>query len=273
VRERVHAERAFTLIELLVGMTLLVVAILGLVASVDSSRKLSDTTEHEAVASEVADRELDTAMALPFNAVALTVRPVATGTASDDVTQWNAVYPTVVPSVAGGNNCSLSISETLANNEASAGTTGSTIGCLVVCPASATANTVGCTDTTAAVKGRIPPVGTISVPAAASTSVRLKVYRYITWVNDTACGATCPSPCTSGCAGATPTSTWRGDYKRITIAVQVVSGGSATAGTPAAGFGNGPRKPVVVSALKRDPTLGKGNGKGDSPGCGTILAC
>jgi type II secretory pathway pseudopilin PulG len=273
MRERLEADGAFTLIELLVGMTLLVVGILALVASVDSSRKLADTSEHEAVAAEVADRELDTAMAMPFNAVALTGRPVATGTASDDVTQWNSAYPTVVPAVTGGNDCSTSINETLADNEASAGTTGASVGCLVVCTASAPANTVGCTDPTVAVKGRIPPIGTVSAPAGTGTLVRLKVYRYVTWVNDRACGANCPSPCTSGCGGGTPTSTWRGDYKRITIAVQVVTGATASSGTPATAFGRGPRKPIVVSALKRDPTLGKGNGKGDLSGCGTLLAC
>lgn len=273
MRGRLQAEDAFTLIELLVGMTILVLGILGLVAAVDSSRKLADTTEHEAVAAQVADRELDTAMALPFNAVALTGRPVASGTVSEDVTQWNAVYPTAVPSVTGGNDCSTSINETLANNEASAGTTGASVGCLLVCRATATANTVGCTDNSAAVKGRIPAIGTVTAPAGAGTLVRLKVYRYVTWVNDRACGANCPSPCTSGCAGGTPTSTWRGDYKRITIAVQVVTGATASSGAPGTAFGTGPRKPIVVSALKRDPTLGKGNGKGDLPGCGTVLAC
>jgi prepilin-type N-terminal cleavage/methylation domain-containing protein len=274
VRQRLAAEQGFTLIELLVGMVILVVGIFGLVASVDSSRKLGDTTEHEAVAAQVADRELDTATALQFNAVALTGRPVASGTAGDDVSRWNAVYPTVVPAVTGGNNCSTSINEALANDETSAGTSGSGIGCLVVCPPSATANTVGCTDNTATVKGRIPPIGTVSVPAGSGTLVRLKVYRYVTWVNDRACGTDCPSPCTSGCAsGGTPTSTWRGDYKRITIAVQVVTRATATSGTPGTAFGTGPKKPIVVSALKRDPTLGKGNGKGDNAGCGKILVC
>jgi prepilin-type N-terminal cleavage/methylation domain-containing protein len=270
---RIESQRGFTLVELLVAMTILVVGILGLVASVDSSRKLADTTEHEQVAGQVADRELDTALAVPFNALALNARPVATGTASDDTTQWNAAYPTVVPVVGSGNGCSTPINESLANDEGGAGTTGANIGCLVVCPPSAIANTVGCTDATAAVKGRIPPIGTISVPAGASTLVRLKIYRYVTWVNDTACGANCPSPCTSGCGGATPTSTWRGDYKRITIAVQVVANATASSGSPGVQFGTGPRKPIVVSAIKRDPTLGKGNGKGDTPGCGTILAC
>jgi prepilin-type N-terminal cleavage/methylation domain-containing protein len=273
VRRRLQAERGFTLIELLVGMVILVIGIFGLVASVDSSRKLGDTTEHETVAAQVANRELDTATALPFNAVALTGRPVANGTAADDVSRWNAVYPTVVPAAAGGNNCSTSINEGLANDETSAGTSGTSIGCLVVCTPSAAAGTVGCTDPNVAVKGRIPPIGTVSVPAGASTLVRLKVYRYVTWVNDTACGANCPSPCTSGCTGGTPTSTWRGDYKRITVAVQVVTGATATSGTPGTAPGTGPRKPIVVSAIKRDPTLGKGNGKGDVPGCGKWLAC
>jgi prepilin-type N-terminal cleavage/methylation domain-containing protein len=268
-----RSEDGFTLIELLVGMVILVVGVFGLVASVDSSRKLADVTEHEDVAAQVADRELDTALSVPFNAVALTSRPVATATASDDVTQWNAVYPTVVPVVSGGNDCTTAITETLANNEGGAGTTGSSIGCLVVCPSTATAGTVGCTDTTATVKGRIPAIGTVSVPAGTSTVIKLKVYRYVTWVNDIACGANCPSPCTSGCSGATPSSIWRGDYKRVTIAVQAVSGATSSTGQAGAQFGGGPRKPVVVSAIKRDPTLGKANAPGDASGCGTVFAC
>jgi prepilin-type N-terminal cleavage/methylation domain-containing protein len=263
---RLQSEAGFTLIELLVGMVILAIGIFGLVASVDSSRKLNDTTEHEEVASQVADRELDTALALPFNAVALTTKPVATATAADDATQWNSDYPAVVPAVSGGNSCASAINEGLANDESNAA-------CLVVCPASATANTVGCTDATAGVKGRIPPVGTVSVPAANGTPVRLKVYRYVTWVNDVACGSNCPSPCTSSCTSGTPTSIWRGDYKRVTIAVQAVSGATASTGLPGTQFGTGPRKPVVVSAIKRDPTLGKANSPGEVAGCGTELAC
>jgi prepilin-type N-terminal cleavage/methylation domain-containing protein len=273
MNERLRSEAGFTLVELLMGMVLLAIGIFALVTSVDASRRLSDTTEHEDVASQIADRELDTALALPFNAVALTSRPVATGTASDDATQWNNDYPTVVPVVSGGNDCSSPITETLANNEGGAGTTGTAIGCLVVCPSTATANTVGCTDPTSAVKGRIPPIGTVSVPAANSTIVRLKIYRYVTWVNDLACGANCPSPCTSSCTSAVPSSVWRGDYKRVTIAVQVVAGATAGSGQPGTRFGTGPKKPVVVSAIKRDPTLGKGNGTGEVPGCGSEVAC
>jgi prepilin-type N-terminal cleavage/methylation domain-containing protein len=268
-----RSERGFTLIELLVAMVILIVGIFGLVASVDSSRKLSDTTEHEEVAAQVADRELDTALAVPFNAIALTTRPAATGVAADDVTRWNTIYPTVTPTVSGGNDCSNTITETLANNEAGAGTTGSNIGCLVVCPSTAVANTVGCTDNTSAVKGRIQPIGTVSVPAANSTTVALKIYRYVTWVNDVACGANCPSPCTSSCGTASASSNWRGDYKRITIAVQPVTGATNTTGAPGVPFGTGPRKPIVVSAIKRDPTLGKANTPGERAGCGTVLSC
>jgi prepilin-type N-terminal cleavage/methylation domain-containing protein len=266
MRARLQAEAGFTLIELLVGMVILAMGIFGLVASVDSSRKLSDTTEHEDVASQVADRELDTALSIPFNAVALTNRPVATANAADDVTQWNAVYPTVVPAVTGGNTCATAITETLANDESNSN-------CLVVCPSGATANTIGCTDVTATVKGRIPPIGTVAVPAGNGTLVRLKVYRFVTWVNDVACGANCPSPCTSSCSGGSPTSIWRGDYKRVTIAVQTVTGATASTGLPGTTFGNGPRKPIVVSAIRRDPSLGKGNSPGDVAACGKLIAC
>jgi len=86
-----------------------------------------------------------------------------------------------------------------------------------------------------------PVVGTVNPISTWSddkTGTRGYVYRYVTWVDDAYCPAT-------NCPGTT-------DYKRITIAVTITNNAG---NTPA----QGPKKPIVVSAVKVDPTLIKGN--------------
>jgi len=88
-----------------------------------------------------------------------------------------------------------------------------------------------------------PLVGTIDPIATWSDDkfgTRGYVYRYVTWVDDAYCSAT-------NCPGTT-------DYKRITIAVTITTSAGATPG-----HGQGPKTPIVVSAIKADPTLIKGN--------------
>lgn len=86
-----------------------------------------------------------------------------------------------------------------------------------------------------------PLVGTVDPIASWSDDkfgTRGYVYRYVTWVND----AYCPD---TNCPGTT-------DYKRITIAVTITN---SSGNTPA----QGPKTPIVVSAVKPDPTRIKGN--------------
>jgi Tfp pilus assembly protein PilE len=62
-----------------------------------------------------------------------------------------------------------------------------------------------------------------------------KLHRYVTWVDDAACGLLCPSA---------------GDYKRITVAATIDGEG-------------GPDKPILVSSLTSDPDTGPTEGVSD----------
>jgi type II secretory pathway pseudopilin PulG len=246
--ERVQQEDGFTLIELLVAGVILIIGVFAVVTAVDASRKLGDVSEHENTASAVASRDLHSLLTLPYNSLALSATPLSTGTADD--AKWNAIYngtnvtpsvPPIVPSPSGGNTCTGTISETLPNNENSTA-------CLVSCP---TGTTVG--GACPVVPGTVAPYVSVNVPAGSGTSVRVKVFRYVTWVNDVPCGTSCPNlP-----AGA------KGDYKRITVAAQVVSPNGSTPTLA----GGGPVRPIVVSAIRSDPQRAAGNVGGNASPC------
>jgi prepilin-type N-terminal cleavage/methylation domain-containing protein len=248
-RSSLRDESGFTLIELLVAAVILVIGIFGLISSVDSSRKLSDVSEREAIAGQVADRELEQAITLPYDSIALsTAAPSNGGAAEDDNVRWNfyLTSSSVLPQPAGGANCANATAATAAsatpNNETQ---------CIVACPTAATAGCVAV--------GAVPAVSNVSVPTASGTRVALKVYRYVTWVNDTACGTNCPNLAKSA---------YRGDYKRVTIAVQpVMRSVTATSGLPGLAAIEGPRQPIVVSAVKPDPSLGPSNNTGNVSPC------
>jgi prepilin-type N-terminal cleavage/methylation domain-containing protein len=234
---RVHREQGgFTLIELLVSIVILVGGIFGLVAAVDSSRGLGNVAEHEDVASQVADRELDTALAFPYSSLSLSSVPLATGTPANDNDQWRALWQANVP--ATGQAC------TTAGTYNQAGSNKETDASCVVSASGAP----------------VAPFSSVTVPTASGGIVKLKIFRVITWVNDLACGSACPN--------GGPTTTL-GDYKRITIGVQVIS--TATGAAPTR-FGEGPAKPVVVSAIKSDPSLQKGNAAGNTSPC-VLVTC
>lgn len=252
--ERLSDESGFTLIELLVAAVILVVGIFGLVGSVETSHKLSDVSEHETVASQVADRELDFALTVQYPGVALSTSLPATGAAAADGTRWNSwltsgILPHPPTSFACSSASSTNNNPTLPNDEQSTG-------CIVACP---TAPATGCP-----ALGKLAPVSTVSVPTASGALLKLKIYRYVSWVNDMACGANCPNPASTG---------YRGDYKRVTIAVLPVIGATTTSGAAATSSINGPRQPVVVSAIRNDPFLGAGNAPGGGTPCGLGVQC
>jgi prepilin-type N-terminal cleavage/methylation domain-containing protein len=249
--DRGRAEDGFTLIELLVAITILAVGIFALVTSVDASRRLGDVSEHENVASAVADRELHSLLTIPYNSLALSTTPLATGTTDDQ--RWNAIYngtyvtpnvAPVVPNPPGGssNSCSGPIVETRPNNENSTA-------CLVSCPTGSPAD-----GACKVIPGTVAPYVSVSVPAGGGTAVRVKVFRYLTWVNDVPCGASCPNLPTGA----------KGDYKRITVAAQVVLPSGAV---PTQGAGQGPVRPIVVSAIRSDPQRSAGNQPGNGSPC------
>ena len=249
IDKRLSDESGFTLIELLVSAVILIIGIFGLVASVETSHKLSDVSEHETVASQIADRELDFALTIPYPGVALSTAIPASGAATADGTRWDSWLTSgILPHPASSFACSTASATnnnpTLPNDEQSTG-------CIASCPS---APATGCP-----ALGKLAPVSTVSVPAASGTLLKLKVYRYVTWVNDLACGSTCPNPAGTG---------YKGDYKRVTIAVLPVIGATSTTGVAAASRMDGPRQPIVVSAIRNDPALGAGNNAGAPSPCG-----
>lgn len=252
------AEEGFTLIELLVSVTILVVGIFGLVTSVQTSHKLSDVSEHEAVASQVADRELDFALTVPYASVALSSLPTSTAVAADDATRWNAWLTSgILPHPGTSFSCS---SASAANSTTALPNDEQSVTCIDACPPSGTAT--GCPAV-----GALAPVSTVSVPGGAGMVRKLKVYRYVSWVNDMACGSSCPNPVATG---------YKGDYKRVTIAVLPVGGVvTDTSGVASTQPLGGPTQPVVVSAIRNDPTLGAHNSSStDLPPCGVeVVQC
>jgi prepilin-type N-terminal cleavage/methylation domain-containing protein len=252
IRERLeHAadESGFTLIELLVAATILVVGVFGLVTSVETSHKLSDVSERETAASQVADRELDLALTIPYTSVALTSLPATAGPTADG-TQWNNWLPGAVPHPSPAFTCSSASST---NNNPTDPNDERSTSCIAACPT--VSSGTGCPAV-----GRLAAVSTVSAPTATGTVRKLKVYRYVTWVNDLACGASCPNP---------PANGYKGDYKRVTIAVlPVLSSVTDTTGASSNLNIDGPKKPVVVSAIRNDPAFTGGGQPGSPSPCG-----
>jgi hypothetical protein len=223
---------------------------------VETSHKLSDVSEHETVASQIADRELNLALTIPFDQVGLSTSLPTSGAASDDTTRWNSwlasgILPHPSTSFLCNNASAINAATTLPNDEQSAT-------CVVACP-SAGANP-GCVSA-----GRLAPISTVSVPAGSGSALMLKVYRYVTWANDLACGSACPNPSSTG---------YKGDYKRVTIAVLPVAGATVTSGVASPDRMEGPRQPIVVSAIRNNPILGKHNSStADGDPCGNVVQC
>jgi prepilin-type N-terminal cleavage/methylation domain-containing protein len=65
-------EHGFTLMELLVAMMLTSIGIISMVSAFDGSRELSTTAEKNEVASHIAERELEKALALDFDVLGIT---------------------------------------------------------------------------------------------------------------------------------------------------------------------------------------------------------
>ena len=251
LEERASEESGFTLIELLVAAVILVIGIFGLVISVQTSHKLSDVSEHETVASQVADRELDFALTVPYASVALSTSLPVSGAATADSTRWNVWLTSgILPHPSSAFACS---SASAANNNPTLPDDEQSSGCVAACPSVSAG--AGCPAI-----GRLAPVSTVSVPTTSGTVQKLKVYRYVTWVNDLACGSGCPNPSTTG---------YKGDYKRVTVAVLPVIGATSTSGVAASQSLDGPLRPIVVSSIRNDPTLGPHNTTSPNPSpCG-----
>ena len=210
IEERIRAEEGFTLIEVLVAAVLLVSALLVLVGSLDSERRLSDNAQAQGAAAQFAERELDTLLARPYDELALNRIPTNALDGATPTANWTSTRQ-LLPSAP--------------NDERT------------------DANTLVCSGT------QCPSaVPSVSDWTGDKPAVRGKVYRYVTWVND----ASCPD---ASCPGTQ-------DYKRITVAVMVTTSSGAI---PT--IRQGPRVPIVVSAVKINPKLTTGNISGQGTPC------
>lgn len=185
-------QSGFTLIELSLAALLASTAILGVIGVLDTSRKLATLAERKQAAAHVGEQEVERVRARDYGAVALSAAPVhSNDSSSPDFYVNGGATPTY-------------------QWNQKPGATGTTTEPLAV----------------DAAKGMDPaPV------AWNSGGMTGKLYRYVTWADDPACGAT---PLTL-CPGTQ-------DYKRITVAVTVDSGG--------------PRKPILLSTIVSDPNAG-----------------
>jgi Tfp pilus assembly protein PilV len=210
IQQRVRGEEGFTLVEVLVAAVLLVTALLVLVASLDSERRLGDNAQAQGAAAQFAERELDTLLARPYNELALNRKPTDAFDGSIPTASWTSTRQ-LLPSAP--------------NDERT------------------DPNAVLCAGNQCATA-----VPAISDWSSDKPAVRGKVYRYVTWVNDASCSNT-------DCPGAQ-------DYKRITVAVMVTTSSGAIPTVR-----QGPRVPIVVSAVKINPKLVKGNISGQGTPC------
>ena len=78
-----RSDDGFTLVELLAACLLLAVGILGVVGSLDLSRKAVSRAEVREAATHRGERELERLRALPYAQLALTAAPAASGDAAD----------------------------------------------------------------------------------------------------------------------------------------------------------------------------------------------
>lgn len=261
IRARLAAEDGFTLIELLASMVILAIGVFALIASFDQSRGLANQSESQVAAAAVAERQLDAGLAVPFSKLSLVNNPQTTATAAANGgtaaldTKWknvldhgtessSATSSPIVPTPATANRCSTILSpftvysDALPNNEQT---------CVAACPA---VSGIAC--------GSVGIVLPYSVVSDAKGN-RFEVYRYVTWVNDVSCGLLCPNPGLPTATAAANVNPWFGDYKRLTIAVQVLDRGTAAGATlPYHGL----KKPVIVQAVKIDPSRGTANTPG-----------
>ena len=83
LRNRLAVSEGFTLVEVLIAILLLSIAIIGTAATLDNTRKLTNTSEREEAAVNIAQREIELIRGLPYPALALTTNPPNSGSANN----------------------------------------------------------------------------------------------------------------------------------------------------------------------------------------------
>ena len=102
-RSTLRAEDGFSLIELLAALTILLIGILGVAASLDRTRDVVTTAEVRETAVHRAQRELERVRALPWAQLGLNAMPTAVASQADPAFyvqggryQWDAQNPSNV---------------------------------------------------------------------------------------------------------------------------------------------------------------------------------
>ena len=176
--------------DVIMAMAVGLVGLVATMASIDGSRNLNNGSEYRAAAAHIGEKEIERIQTLPYGSLLLDSAPA---------TSANAFNPGYY--VTAGPSPSYRWDQRAGGSTASAPLALATGGVCVPGPCLAAAPTTWA-------DGRLSG----------------RIYRYVTWVDDTTCGAACPGTA---------------DFKRVTVAI--------TADQAAR------RPPVVVSTIITDP--------------------
>ena len=183
-----------SLFEVMMAMVIVLTALVATALSIDSSRHSNNKSEYRAAAGHVAEKELERIQSLRYGSVLLDSAP-ATSTDPNDPGYYVTAGPAYRWDQRTGGSTST---EPLAIASGGA--------CL--------------------------PAPCLAASPTSWSDGRLsgKVYRYVTWVDDTVCGTVCPGS---------------SDFKRVTVAVTEA--------------GDTNRPPVLTSVAVTDPTARRSN--------------
>ena len=184
-----------SLADVLLALVIGLAGLMATVVSIDSTRSLNNGSEYRSAAAHIGQKELERVRSLPYGSVLLDSAPATSTNPTDPGYYVTAGSP-----------------PTYRWDQRTGGSTA--------------------TAPLAIATGGVCTPAPVSLPLRPSwTDGRLsgKIHRYVSWVDDTACGAACP--------GTT-------DLKRVTVAVTENR--------------DRPRQPVLVSTLVTDPGAKKG---------------
>lgn len=182
--------------DVLIAMVIGLAGLVATVASIDGSRGLVNGSEYRAAAAHIGEKEIERIQSLPYGSVLLDSAPA---------TSANAFDP--------GHHVTAGAPPTYRWDQRAGGSTS--------------------TEPLAIATGGVcvpwPCLGAAATPWS-DGRLSGKIHRYVSWVDDTACGAACP-----GVA----------DYKRVTVAITEDQ--------------DARRQPVLVSTIVTDPATRKGS--------------
>ena len=181
--------------DVLLALVIGLVGLMATVVSIDSTRDLNNGSEYRSAAAHIGQKEIERVRSLPYGSVLLDAAPATSTNPTDPGYHVTAGSPPTYrwDQRTGGSTAKAPLA--------------------------------------IAAAGVCTPGPCLSAAPTSWTDGRLggKIYRYVSWVDDTACGAACP--------GST-------DFKRVTVAVTENR--------------DRPRQPVLVSTLITDPGVKKG---------------